>query len=418
MWTLAEMRQALARHAISPAELLAEHERQRQRLEPQLNAISQLLAPPLAQSADGPLAGIPLTVKDSLDIAGYATICGHAPRQTHRASRHAVAVERLLAAGAVITAKTATPELLMNWETFTDWQGPTRNPWKLDCTAGGSSGGESAAIAGCYSAGGVGSDGGGSIRLPAALTGIVGLKPTPGRVPAAGHFPPIAHPGGLLGVIGPMARTVEDVELLFGVLGGHDDGDPFSIPFTPLPVPDDYAVGVVDHPVVDLALPWLPNSPRRFAEQPWQRLYDVWEFFFLRLNAHPIGFATPHTERYLAEATPTAAELLAMLAARDALRMRFLAALDECPVLLLPNPGFGAWPVGQFPGPAAMAPLTVANLLGLPALAIPVGFDAAGLPLSVQAVAKPWHEELLLAFGRKLEEARGPFPLAPLALNA
>ncbi len=412
------MRQALADGVITPAELLAEHERQRLRLEPRLHAISQLLEPPLAQSSTGPLAGIPITIKDSLDITGLPTICGHAPRQTQRASRHAVAVERLLAAGAVITAKTATPELLMNWETYTAWQEPARNPWNLEYTAGGSSGGESAAIAGCYSAGGVGSDGGGSIRLPAALTGIVGLKPTPGRVPATGHFPPIAHPGGLLGVIGPMARTVADVELLFQVLAGHHDGDPFSVPFTPLPLPEVYAIGVVDHPVVELARPWLPAAPRLFPGQPWQRLYDVWEFFFLRLNAHPIGFATPHTARFLDEAPPTAAEVLVMLAARDALRTRFLAALEECPVLLLPNPGFGAWPVGRFPGPEAMAPLTVANLLGLPALAIPVGLDAAGLPLSLQAVAKPWHEELLLAFGRKLEEARGPFPLAPLTLNA
>ena len=94
------------------------------------------------------------------------------------------------------------------------------------------------------------------------------------------------------------------------------------------------------------------------------------------------------------------------------LRDRFLKALDEYPVLILPNPGFGAWPLNEFPGVASMAPLTIANILGLPALAVPLGLDNTGLPLSVQLVAKPWHEELLLQMGENLEEARGAFPIA------
>ena len=96
----------------------------------------------------------------------------------------------------------------------------------MEYTPGGSSGGESAAIAAFFSAGGIGSDGGGSIRIPAHFSGIAGLKPTPGRVSAAGHFPVISHPGGLLGVAGPMARTAEDVRLLFTVLAGYDSQDP------------------------------------------------------------------------------------------------------------------------------------------------------------------------------------------------
>src|SRR5580692_3454782 len=125
----------------------------------------------------------------------------------------------------------------MNYETDNRLIGPTSNPWNRERTAGGSSGGESAAIAAGISMGGMGSDAGGSIRWPAHCCGIAGLKPTPGRVSAAGHYPVISHPGGLLGVAGPMARTAADVRLLFTVLAGYDSQDPFSAP-VPVLTPD------------------------------------------------------------------------------------------------------------------------------------------------------------------------------------
>lgn len=409
------MQRGLAKGDFSAAELLQSHLKQIERLQPAVNAYTKVFDSPIqAGGGFGPLAGIPISIKDSLDIAGEATVCGHSARLGNRASRHALCVERLLGSGAVLLGKSNTPELLMNWETFNDHYGTTRNPWDLSRTAGGSSGGESSAIGACMSAGGIGSDGGGSIRLPAAMTGIAGLKPTPGRVPATGHFPSVGHPGGLLGVIGPMARTVEDVSILFHVVCGHASSDPFSVPFQALPGQLLGPIGYVEHPVVGMALPFVVESTRLFPQQPWQRLYEVWRFFFLRLNAHPIGFPTPHTASFLKEEPPGGAEILAMLAARDALRGKFLEAMEECPILLLPNPGFGAWKCGEFPGVDSMAPLTVANLLGLPALAIPVGFDENGMPLSVQAIGKPWHEEMLLEFGMRIERARGRFPLASL----
>ncbi len=412
------MRKGLSSGELSAGELLDSHRRQRELLEPKLNALTVVLDPPLSlPGAKGALAGIPLTIKDSLDIAGYATTCGHAPRRQFRAQRNALCVDRLLSAGAVIVAKTNTPEMLMNWETHNEVFGVTRNPWDLDRTPGGSSGGESAAIAACYSAGGIGSDGGGSIRLPAALTGICGLKPTPGRVPATGHFPSVGLPGGLLGVIGPMARTVEDVKLLFDAVAGHADSDPFSVPFRAVAKSAEIQVGIVQHEVVERVRPHLGSRIGQFSFRAWERLFEVWQFFFLRLNAHPIGFPTPHTSAFLAGEAPASSELLAMFAARDALRAAFLAAMNGYSILVLPNPGFSAWRLGEFPGVAAMAPLTVANLLGLPALAIPVGLDQGGLPLSVQLVAKPWQEELLLEFGMKVEVSRGASPLPPLALG-
>src|SRR5690606_41811253 len=129
--------------------------------------------------------------------------------------------------GAIVVGKTNGPEFLVNYETDNSITGWTANPHDKTRSAGGSSGGEAAAIASYCSAGGIGSDGGGSIRIPAHFCGIAGLKPTPGRIPATGHFPEISHPGGLLGVAGPMARTVKDVRMLFDVLAGYDPLDPF-----------------------------------------------------------------------------------------------------------------------------------------------------------------------------------------------
>src|SRR6202011_5786097 len=127
-------------------------------------------------------------------------------------------VVRLRNAGAIVLGVTNTPELLMAWETDNVLYGRTNNPWDLERTPGGSSGGEAAAIAAGMSAGGVGSDAGGSIRGPAHSSAICGLNPTPGRIPATGHFPVSAGPFALIGVVGPMARTIADLQILFEVL--------------------------------------------------------------------------------------------------------------------------------------------------------------------------------------------------------
>ncbi len=390
--TLAQMQSGLAARHFSPAELLASHLDAIERHNPSLNAFTQLL-PPLHSQSTGPLSGIPLSIKDSLDIAGYPTVCGLPSRLSAIPSANALCVDRLLAAGATILGKTNTPPYLMDWETNNNVYGPTHHPTDSALSPGGSSGGEASAIAACLSAGGIGSDGGGSIRLPAALCGICGLKPTPGRLPATGHFPRIAHPGGLFGVIGPMARTVADLRILFNVLAGHHDSDPFSIPFTPLPPPRQPRIGLLDHPSLHVALPHLPHPVEPFPPFPWDRAFDIWRFFFLRLNAHPIGEPTPHTAEFFSQPPPTAQEILEMLAARDALRARLLHLMDRFPFLLLPITLVPPWKIGAFPGPWCIQPLTIANLFGLPALA---------LPPFLQVVAKPWHEESLLGLGATL----------------
>jgi amidase len=416
--SLLGLREAIANGQRSAEEVVEEHLARIARWNPEWNAFTQVFAEEARLAArqprPGPLSGVPVSIKDSLDVAGFATVCGSPSRLRHRAGRDALCVERLRAAGAIVLGKTNTPEWLMNWDTFNEVYGRTRNPWDLRRSAGGSSGGEGAAIAGGLSAGGIGSDGGGSIRVPAAYNGICGLKPTPGRVPATGHFPQIGHPGGLLGVIGPMARSVADLEVLFEVVAGHDDSDPFSVPVAIQPIPAELRIGVLPHPEIEPYLRFLPGEVDEFPAQPWARLFEVWRFFFLRLNAHAIGFATPHTAEYFAQPAPEGWEILAMLAARDALRGRFLAAMDRFPLLVTACPGEGAFLPDEFPALELMTPLTVANLLGLPALAIPTGLGPDGLPRAIQLIAKPWHEELLVWAGKQFEAARGVFPAPPL----
>src|SRR5271166_2107600 len=229
---------------ISPVEVARAHLDRIERLNPKLNAfvdykpeavLAQARAAEEAlmhtnQDELGSLHGVPLSIKSSIDVAGHRCEAGSRLRAGYVAAEDAPLVARLRAAGAVILGVTNTPELLMAWETDNLIYGRTNNPWDLTRTAGGSSGGEAAAIAAGLSAGGVGSDGGGSIRVPAHFCGICGLKPTPGRIPSTGHFPKAGGPFALLGVVGPMARTVEDLRTLFEVMAGWDDADPCAAP--------------------------------------------------------------------------------------------------------------------------------------------------------------------------------------------
>ena len=236
------MAEQIRRKVLSPVELLEAHLARIEELNPRLNAFVQVDAEGARQQARlaeaalggsaelGPLHGVPLSIKSSIAVAGLRCESGTKLRAGFLATRDAPLVGRLRRAGAIILGTTNTPELLMAWETDNLLYGRTNNPWDLSRTPGGSSGGEAAAIAARMSAGGVGSDGGGSIRVPTHFSGICGLKPTPGRIPATGHFPSSLGPFALLGVVGPMARTVADLKVLFEVMQGPDDGDPSAAP--------------------------------------------------------------------------------------------------------------------------------------------------------------------------------------------
>src|ERR1035441_5249663 len=224
---------------ISVTELAEAHIHQIERLNPHINAFADFDAERVRAQAlrmdrpdqpHGPLHGLPVTVKSSIAAAGYRCEIGSLLHKGDIPREDAVVVSRLRAAGALILGTTTCPEFLMAYETANLLHGGLGKPWSLDRSPGGSSGGESAAIAAGFSAAGLGSDSGGSVRVPAHFTGICSLKPTPGRIPGRGHLPPCVGPFAILGAIGPMARTMDDVSLLFRTLSGQDANDPVSAP--------------------------------------------------------------------------------------------------------------------------------------------------------------------------------------------
>src|ERR1700739_4239752 len=252
----ASMAEDVRQKKISAVELVEAHLARIARLNPRLNAFIALdedrarrnardLDAAAAQGAfRGPLHGVPISIKSAIATAGVCCETGTRLRAGHVPAKDAVLVSRLREAGAIILGVTNTPELLMSWETDNVLYGRTSNPWDLARTAGGSSGGEAAAIASGCSAGGVGSDGGGSIRVPAHFSGICGLKPTPGRIPATGHFPAGVGAFAWIGVVGPMARTIADVRALFEVMAGPNPGDALSAPLPPRTVNDAQLKGL------------------------------------------------------------------------------------------------------------------------------------------------------------------------------
>src|SRR5882724_11680412 len=237
-----EMASRIRSKTISVTELVEAHLSQIEHVNPRINAFVSIdhkqvhrdaaAAQSAVQSGEmlGPLHGVPLTIKSSIDVSGLPCEAGTKLRAGNVPDSDAPLVARLRAAGAIILGNTNVPELLMAYETDNLLYGRTNSPWDVTRTPGGSSGGEAAAIAAGCSAGGVGSDGGGSIRVPAHFSGICGLKPTPGRIPATGHFPGSVGPFTQLGVVGPMARTVGDLNILFEVMQGPDIGDTAAAP--------------------------------------------------------------------------------------------------------------------------------------------------------------------------------------------
>jgi Asp-tRNA(Asn)/Glu-tRNA(Gln) amidotransferase A subunit family amidase len=459
--TLTEMVARIRTRELSPRELVDAHLRQIERHNPALNAFVQIFGEDAREQAKGAeeaiargevlglLHGVPVTIKDSFHMAGLPTSCGSRFYAQTRASKDSTAVRRFRQAGAIPIGKTNCPEFLGNYETDNHIVGRSNNPWNLERTPGGSSGGEGAAIASFCSAGGIGSDGGGSVRIPAHFCGIAALKPTPGRVSAAGHVPAICHPGGLLGVAGPVARNAQDLKLLFEVLAGYDPEDPFSAP-VPLRPPElaGIRVGVMEQfykvpvqPAISRALAKartcleqlrIPTEP--FVYQGLERAPNLWWFFFGELparfteqiiagrenEAHWTG--TEFLRKALQAPEPTAKQVVENLAARDHMRAALIREMEQLPVLLLPPCGTAAFRHRQRRYPTAvkeiglfeaMMPATPFNLLGLPALVIPLDVDEEGLPIGVQLVARPYEEELLLELAIRLEQVRGPFPVPP-----
>ncbi len=441
---------------ISVTELAEAHIRQIELLNHKLNAFADFdaerartqarMMDAVASGARGPLHGLPVTVKSSIATAGYKCEIGSLNHKDEIPHEDAVVVARLRATGALILGTTNCPEFLMAYETDNLLHGQTRNPWDLERTPGGSSGGESAAIAVGMSAGGLGSDSGGSVRVPAHFTGICSLKPTPGRIPGRGHLPPCVGPFSILGAIGPMARTMADVDLMFRTLSGQDDADPASLPvalrevseselrknrigffeddgFTPVTAETRTAVRAAAAALSDAGFCVEPFRPRTL-----EQLRELWWTFFVQCGAM---FYEPEVRGGRKNLSPifrefleiadrtgplTSTELLNAWAEMDLLRAKTLEEMREYPVLLCPVASVPAWKHGQrkwiIDGQTveyldAVRYTQWFNTLGAPAVVVPVGRSPEGLPIGVQIAARPFEDEVVLGVGRIVDAAFG-----------
>jgi len=462
--SIAETLEKFRRREISPLELTSAHLDRIAQIQPQLNPFVHIDAESArARARDSesrlergetlrPLEGIPLTVKSSLDVAGWTCPAGSLFRKDYIPTTNAPLVSRLEDAGGILLGNTNTPEFLMAYETDNRVNGKTSNPWNPAYSAGGSSGGEAAAIASGCSMGGVGSDGGGSIRTPAHFCGICGLKPTPGRIPATGHFPPGAGAFAWIGVVGPMARTVADLRALFAVMSGPDPGDALS---TPVPLREIAAadlrnlrIGILENPELGRPTPETLSTLRRAAQllcdlnhrveplklEKLDQALELWWFFFGPVIADLFRQSTTGRESdlspmfsgyldvALAEPKVTLESFQKACVDRDMVRASLLRQLRNVPILLSAVSTAPAFKhgVGNYrPNDPhnyrdTMRFCQWLNLAGFPGLSLPMGQSPEGLPINIQLIARPHEEELLLAVAAQLEQARGPWKSPPL----
>jgi Asp-tRNA(Asn)/Glu-tRNA(Gln) amidotransferase A subunit family amidase len=447
---------------ISVTELAEAHIRQIERLNPALHALvdfdperirTQAIALDAAPQPRGALYGLPVTVKSSIAAAGYRCELGSLLYEGEVPSKDAEVVARLRAAGALILGTTNCPELLMAYETANLLHGQTSNPWDLDRSPGGSSGGESAAIAAGLSAAGLGSDSGGSVRVPAHFTGICSLKPTPGRIPGRGHLPPCVGPFSILGVIGPMARSIADISLLFRVLSSQDRLDPVSPPLAlreptlddlrkhtigyfeddglaPVTAETRSAVNAAAQALRDAGFrvePFRPGALEQLRKLWWKFFVQCGAMFYAPVIAGKKDRLSPIFKEFLGIAATqrplSAADLLNAWAELDILRARTLEEMVDFPVLLCPVaciPAFRhnerAWVIDgkRIEYLDAMRPTQWFNALACPAAVAPVGWSPEGMPIGVQIVARPYEDEVALGVAAIVDAAFGyrPPPMA------
>ncbi len=448
-----ELAAKIRQKVLSPVEVVQAHLDRIEQLNPSLNAIVFLTDDPLERAKEaeeavmrgddlGPFHGVPYTLKDCIETAGMRMSLGSKVYDGYVSRQDAEVYTRLKAAGGILLGKTNMPEFALWWETDNDVFGQTRNPWNLDRTAGGSSGGEAAAIAAGLSPFGLGTDLGGSIRAPASLCGLVGIKPTLGRIPYTG-----IQPQTLLRAIhvGPIARTVGDVALGMSILAGADDIDLYT---PPVPVPDYEALDV---DLSRLKVGWSPTIGVPVEPEVQQSVAEAAAAMGeLGMNVEPVEIPalaeknasaistvifTMETRRYSA---PTIAgresELTPMFRARfvdgntftmddylkasedwEALRREAKEYFTRYDVFLCPTVPMPAFPHGQnefhiegrsLAGRHTLRITLPWDLTGSPSISVPFGFSSDGLPIGVQLVGRHFDELTLLQAARGLEASR------------
>jgi amidase len=471
---------ALQRRQVSAAELLEQSIARIDALDADINAVvvrdldgarraAAAADAALARGERRPLLGVPMTVKEAINMAGLPTTWGQPGTEGIEVREDAVVVQRLKAAGAVVLGKTNVPLQLGDWQTFNDIHGVTRNPWDLARTPGGSSGGSAAALAAGYVSLELGTDMGGSLRVPAHCCGVFAHKPTQGLVPMRGVAPPgtpaLATARDVdFAVVGPMARSAGDLALALDVLAGPDEVQATGYRLA-LPPPRharlaDFRVLVLDtHPLlptsaeVGLALqrfadglvsegcrlatgsPLLPDLRATAAvfttllmsflgaDMP-DDAYRGLQASAARLAAHDTGLDAMHV-RGLAL---THRDWVRADRQRAAMANQWRALFSEwdvvvCPVLPTPALAHDHAPMSQrrlridgVDVPYTMQALwtTPASLVGLPATAMPVGLGASGLPVGVQVIGPYLEDRTPLRFAEEAERAFGGFGAPPL----
>jgi amidase len=441
----AELARAIAGRELSAREAVQSSLDRIDERNPELNAVTLTLADAALAAADSadallgsgadrpPLLGVPFSVKENIDVAGTVTSLGL--RGGVPAGSHAPHVAHLRSAGAIPVARTNLPDLALRWHTDNARHGATINPWDASVTPGGSSGGDAVALATGMAAFAVGSDYGGSLRVPAALAGVYALRPTPGRLAQAFGAPPLMS-RQLMASDGPLARRAEDLPLLLSAMARPDPRDPRFTPAASgdspggrvalvLPGDTDPAIagglrrvaGALDasgYDVIEAEIPTLED-----AAQLWLDLvgFEVRLGALQRLRSEGSEGTRRSAEALFGLANPLdGAGYATGLGERHRLAVEWSELLSRHRLLLGPVSTRPPWPVGHdLGGEGALREqwwgfrLTVATAcLGLPAISVPAGFAADGHPIGVQLVAARWHEDALLAATVAVEAQLGP----------
>ncbi len=444
---------------MSATELVEAHLQRIARVNPCLNAVAEVLEETARQSAAcvdreraqgtplPALAGVPFSVKDSIEVEGTVCTAGTLGRKSAAPSiRDATVVARLRAAGAIPIARTNLPDLLFAFESDNLIRGRTNNPYDFSRTSGGSSGGEAALIAACGSPFGLGSDAAGSVRLPAHFCGIASIKPTSGRLPRTGHVPPAGGWIETLWQIGPMARRVEDLSSMLSLLAAPDAqdhtvigmplGDPAEVRMKDLRIAFFTDNGIVPAEsetiaVVQQAAASLEHEVNRIEEHRPPGVEESYELEMrmigpdggdaLRAYLAAVGSTRTHPllEGWLAKLEPYRTTLDGFAeswAALDRFRARMFAFLEDYDAIISPVYPRGALPHGSsieertFQG---FSYTMTHNLTGWPAAVVRCGQTAAGLPIGVQIAAHPWREDVALRIASQLESAFGGWQPSP-----
>ncbi len=462
IWQLSatEIAQMTLARELSAREVIDAHLTRIDDVNLQLNAVTVVLADDARTAADaadaalargdevGPLHGVPMTVKENIDLIGSATTSGLKINLRNRPQRDAPHIEQLRAAGAIAIGRTNMPDYGMRWHSQSQLRGHTINPWDASRTPGGSSGGDSAALASGCTPLGMGNDIGGSVRCPSHCCGTAALRPSYGRVCRSSEF---ADPNGqylgaqVMAVQGPMARHVADLRLALVNMMGSDPRDPRQITAPLEGPPIARRVALVPEPPGGSTNPSVADGVRAAGHALSDAGYEVeeiappslaeaaelyWQFLMTDLH-------WTFMDSMRANAIPEAAKLLDLLtdnttlldlsgyqrviARRHGLRTEWSAFMADWPLVVGPVFTVPPWPVGwDIESPATNAAfqeslrlVVTVNLLGLPAVALPVGV-ANGLPQAVQIIGAAFREDTCLDAGEAIEARLGAItPINP-----